>query len=103
MKKNDSKSPLHDADRVVDMGACSEAPFRHVALMKEGKVIGNGRVLKCEEGKPLPTDTDIVMCDGHGKIVDRMRIDGPAQVASPSYRQNYDSVFGKKRPSKELN
>jgi len=103
-KKKKSKSLLSKADQVIDVGACGESPYRHVVLMKQGKPIGATRARHCEHGKPLPNDSEIVFCDSKdGKIVDRMRTGGPAQVATEQYRDNYDGIFGKKKSSKKLN
>lgn len=92
---------------MVDLGACeTHDGRRHVAWLKDGKPVSVGHASRAEEGMPLPPDADgIVWVDSKdGRIVDRMSLRGPAQVASPKYRDNYDAIFGaKKKPSKELN
>ena len=82
-------------DRLIDMGEC-EPGVRHVAAVKGGRHVRFGHARRCPEGRPLPSNCNLYHVDRRdGRVVGRTRLgNGPAQVASKEYRENYDAIFG---------
>lgn len=61
------------------------------------------RFVRVKDGDPIPPGQELIHVgkpgrDGWRKVTTLYR-SGPAQVATPSYRENYDRVFG----SREVN
>lgn len=60
------------------------------------------RVTVARDGAPVPPGAELAQVDGpcvdgwHG-ITSLFGGDGPAQVATPAYRDGYDRIFGKKQ------
>ena len=63
------------------------------------------RVAKVVEGAPLPAEAKQVIWHDGTTVTETFDCPsaGPAQVATPAYREGYDRVFGKRATSKELN
>jgi hypothetical protein len=60
-----------------------------------------GPAVPAQDGKPIPEGVELVHlgpadCEGW-RNVEMTFMRGPAQVASPAYREGYDRIFGKKR------
>lgn len=93
------------ATKIVPLGHCNEHGSELVAATtNDGRVTAITHAERVEDGESLPTDTDLYWTDDDGTVVDSMRLgSGPAQVATSTYRENYDAIFGKKKPNKELN
>jgi len=54
------------------------------------------------DGVPLAPGSEVVdveaaSTDGWHKMTSLYKVPGPAQVATPAYREGYDRVFGKKQ------
>jgi hypothetical protein len=57
-------------------------------------------VHRAVDGAPLPPDVEILNVNGECRdgwhTVTSLGRTGPAQVATPAYREGYDRIFGKK-------
>lgn len=66
---------------------------------------GEVREVTCtpsEDGVPLApgaevVDVEVAAEDGWHKLTSLYKMPGPAQVATPAYREGYDRIFGKKQ------
>lgn len=77
------------------------APGTRVAIRRDAK--GEERVVsvcKGDDGKPLLPNTEVASVSAHSEDgwheVQTLYRNGPAQVATPAYREGYDRIFGKK-------
>lgn len=97
LKMSDSDKPAlpYGADTLIPIGGCSDGR-EHVLALKDGVPVAATHVRRVTDGQPLP-DGELFWVDSNtGRVVDSMRIgNGPAQVATPAYRQGWDAVFGK--------
>lgn len=89
------------------------APGVRLALRRQGDEVREVLVRSVRDGESIPPGAEVAMvgapscgCGGghrheltplykHGE--QRATADGPAQVATPSYRAGYDRIFGKKQ------
>lgn len=74
---------------------------RAVARQRDNRLeIGMVRPLR--EGQPIPEGVELIRVDnpdctcGGWQDVETLRGGGPAQVATPAYRDGYDRIFGGK-------
>lgn len=102
---NDSEGLPPEGAQLINLGDCPSGGH-HVVAVKDDQIVGAGTLRPVKEGQPLPPDSVFVTTD-KGVVKSAVRIkaagSGPAQVASPTYRNNFDRIFGAKKPSKELN
>lgn len=96
-------SVFDDVDHIEDLGPCSQGS-RHVLMRKDGQPVRVGHARKIPDGAPLPPGKNVCFTDDDGHIIHRMKVEGPAQVATPAYRSGWDQIFGtKKKRRSELN
>lgn len=78
------------------------APGTHIGVMRRNGETNLVQLTKAEDGQPLHPDQELVSlgdpaCDcGHVRSFTSLHHEGPAQVATPAYREGYDRIFGKK-------
>ena len=102
MKRGTKDAPTEDTRDELCFGP-EIAPGVHSALRRspDGEV-RQVAVRVAEDGVPVNSgelaqlDDDSCECGQWRKITTIYKA-GPAQVATPAYRKNYDGVFGKKR------
>lgn len=82
-------------DSLHEAGECPEGGV-HMIASKDGRPVGMTHMERLEEGRPIPPGRTVYYTDDDGHIVDTFRY-GPAQVASPRYRDGWDAVFGKQK------
>lgn len=97
---DDGPGPPLGAD-IVDLGECEEGGGKHhLAAFKDGRLVGVGHATQLRDGVPL-NDGDVVVHTKEGKVVSKTSLaagNGPAQVATKTYRSNYDRIFGEPKP-----
>jgi hypothetical protein len=102
------KTGMPDAKKKGIVHVLAEAPDGHrlVARESEGEVRVGALCPHVEEGKPFLPGREYVhlekRADGAYDCESLFGGDGPAQVASESYRSGWDAIWGKK-PASELN
>jgi hypothetical protein len=91
------------ADTLVPLGKCDDTGSEHMLAVKDGAPVAVAHMNRVEDGKPIPQDTDIFYVDSKdGRVIDSVRIgNGPAKVATRSYRAGWDNIFGKKKKSEK--
>lgn len=61
---------------------------------------------RLKEGQSLPQDTEVIVLSRESKESDIFDVHviskGPARVATPQYRENYDAIFGKPNTKREV-
>lgn len=85
-------------------------------IRKRGEQLEAGTVRRLEQGKPIhgevvrlrPREQFPMVCDVEvelpGPAAPRgTTLSGPAQVATDSYRKNWDAIYGSRKPSSTLN
>lgn len=81
------------------------ADGKHEIVRRRGGDLELGILAPVQEGRPLPPGAELVMVStkGKGGWFDTKTVykSGPAQVATPAYRDGYDRIFGKKRATVE--
>lgn len=92
-----SEDSQQHPDHLIPMGDCPDsAGMKHAIAVKDGRPVGIHHVRECHDGEPLPHGQDLYFVDRKtGRVVDHMKIDGPAQVATDRYRNGWDAIFGK--------
>lgn len=82
------------------------APGEHAAYRRRGEEIETGVVRTMKDGQPITEGAELVQvktnkgCDmncGGWHEAKSVYKNGPAQVATPKYRDGYDRIFGKKK------
>jgi hypothetical protein len=84
-------------------------------IRKRGERIETGTVRRLEQGKPIhgevvrlrPREHSPMVCDVEVEVAapahaTPLASSGPAQVATESYRKNWDAIYGQTRKSREL-
>ena len=78
-------------------------PNERWAMRRNGDELTLGTLAPLKEGKPLRENAEIVAfkdAEYHDwqdvEVLYKNMSGGPAQVATPAYRENYDRIFGKK-------
>lgn len=100
-KKKDNGLP-HGADRLLDAGECGDG-MRHMVATKSGVPVAVTHMRRVEDGECLQPGDRVYYVDEDGRVVDTFSTGpGPAQVATPKYRNGWDAIFGKK-DSADLN
>ncbi len=98
---SEDNQPLPTGAKIYDLGESAEEPSRRrVAIVGEDKVI-YGEASRHPDGVPLDPEATYMYVDENSTVRDSFRLsggNGPAQVSTPAYRNNYDAIF-----SKELN
>jgi hypothetical protein len=95
MSNDEKKCPMEDVVMLgPDLGNGMRPAIRHTS----GCEVSFGTVVDVKDGQPIPEGATMMTLEarenGPGfKVVDEYR-HGPAQVATPAYRQNYDRIFG---------
>jgi len=116
-----ASEPRPDADRDVAIVCGVSDDGQGVDIIrKRGERIETGTVRRLEQGKPIhgevvrlrPRDRFPMICDVEVEVPARERPDGhhgapastsgPAQVATETYRKNWDAIYGRK-PDPMLN
>jgi hypothetical protein len=85
-------------------------------IRKRGERLEAGTVRRLEQGKPIhgevvrlrPRDQFPMVCDVEVELPgppakQAATLSGPAQVATDSYRKNWDAIYGSRKPSSTLN
>ncbi len=80
-------------------------PDTHIALRRQGDEVREVLVRPLRDGTPIHEGTEIATMgnareDANGatwRPLTSIYRHGPAQVATPSYRDGYDRIFGKKQ------
>ena len=84
-------------------------------IRKRGERIEAGTVRRLEQGKPIhgevvrlrPREQFPMICDVEVEVPSRtptaMSSSGPAQVATETYRKNWDAIYGSRKPGSVLN
>jgi len=95
MKKESSKDQ-------VSLGPVIAPGVRAVAR-KRGDAIEVGAVKSLREGESIPENVELIRvdnpnctCGGWQDVESLGTVNGPAQVATPAYREGYDRIFGGK-------
>lgn len=87
-------------ERVSLLHECKE----HIIVRGED---GVPREYRPAEGKAIPPGQPLVFFDPVEGKPDQLEMRtvnvGPSKVSSPKYRKGWDSVFGRKKPKKEVN
>lgn len=87
----------------IQFGPELEGGGRMVAR-RRGNVVEYGTMKDPEYGRPMAPNSELIRVgardeDGwHDVTVLYSNRSGPAQVATPQYREGYDRIFGKKQP-----
>jgi hypothetical protein len=85
-------------------------------IRKRGERIETGTVRRLEQGKPIhgevvrlrPREHSPMVCDVEVEVAAPTHASppaatsGPAQVATETYRKNWDAIYGQTRKSREL-
>lgn len=85
-------------------------------IRKRGERLEAGTVRRLEQGKPIhgevvrlrPREQFPMVCDVEVELPGppsqkAAALSGPAQVATDSYRKNWDAIYGSRKPSTTLN
>jgi len=74
------------------------------AIRRNCEEISFGTFTEVKEGQPIPDGAELVHLSGENEdgwrdvtSVYKRESSGPAQVATPQYRENYDRIFGAKQ------
>jgi len=93
------------------------SPGRRIAVRRRGDEVTVGTFGGMKEGRPIPEGAELVRVDptchdgwhdatvlySHSALepepeeVEETHGSGPAQVATPAYREGYDRIFGKQK------
>ncbi|HEY6877923.1 MAG TPA: hypothetical protein VI299_07875 [Polyangiales bacterium] len=75
-----------------------------VSKLKEGEPVHGELVrLTPRPESPLLCDVSVELPSTQRPGAQRLSHGGPAQVATPDYRANWDAIWSKKKPSSQLN
>lgn len=109
---NTASSAESPRDTVLIHGVSEDGEKLAVLRAREDRVEA-GIVSKLKEGEPVhgelvrlsPRPESPLLCDVKVELPSAQRLShgGPAQVATPDYRANWDAIWSKKRPSSQLN
>ena len=91
-----------------------ESEHGHAVVRKRAETVEIGELRAVQEGKPIHGEVVRLQPreDGAGRLFDVETLaarptvaagHGPAQVATETYRTNYDAIFGARKASGELN
>jgi hypothetical protein len=84
-------------------------------IRKRGERLETGTVRRLEQGKPIhgevvrlrPREQFPMVCDVEVELAGPPQkaatLSGPAQVATDSYRKNWDAIYGNRKPGSTLN
>jgi hypothetical protein len=113
--KATSKAAKASEDKVLIHGVSADGE-KLAVLRARGDRVEAGVVSKVKEGEPLhgelvkltPNPEFPLLCDVEVEYAapnapGKRSHDGPAQVATASYRANWDAIFSKKKPNAQLN
>lgn len=77
---------------------------RSAAIRQRDGKIESGTFREAKEGQPIPEGVELLHVDAPDEdgwrevtSVYGRRAAGPAQVATPAYRESYDRIFGKQK------
>ena len=74
---------------------------RGAAIRRHDGAVEFGTFMETKEGQPIPEGAELIRVgpedDDGWRDVTTVYKSGPAQVATPAYREGYDRVFGKKQ------
>jgi hypothetical protein len=125
-KSTDNKSPAAGAAGRTEVAAKAEPDVAVVCgisddgqgidiIRKRGERIETGTVRRLEQGKPIhgevvrlrPREHSPLVCDVEVEVPAPTQsapavTSGPAQVATESYRKNWDAIYGAGRKSRSL-
>jgi hypothetical protein len=95
MSDDDPTAP----DHLVNLGECEDGTT-HVVGLKDGRPVRAGHARLVKDGQTLPPHGDVYFIDTDtGRVMSHTRLgNGPAQVATPTYRKNWDAIFGAQDP-----
>jgi hypothetical protein len=79
-------------------------PDQKAVIRRRDGAVGSGVLMKVEDGQPIPEGSELIhvgAADDEGwhdvtSLYTHER-GGPAQVATPAYRDGYDRIFGKQK------
>lgn len=90
---------------IAILGQSCEHGIPMIRINPETKTMGVGMLQPAPEGQPLPEGAEHVHLEHHHGNVFSLRTlaagNGPAQVASSAYRNNYDTIFGTRPRGKQ--
>lgn len=100
---NDAPQPPKKPDVVLLGPPTSDGDGVHVLRAREER-IETGELRALREGKPVvgeivslkPREGNPRVCDVESTFTPPAQAKGPAQVATPAYRENWDQIFAKK-------
>ncbi len=96
------KHDHHGQDFIV-LGPPTQGGGQMAIRHREDHVVEVCELRKAEDGKPLPENAELIKLSGEGptykveSIYDGRK--GPSKVATKVYRDNFDTIFGKKSVS----
>lgn len=93
--------PVDDHIRLIE----SIAPGKCIVERRRGDEVTVGVASTPEDGKPLAPGSELVHVENpNTEVWQRITVifkAGPAQVATPAYREGYDRIFGGNRKTAE--
>jgi hypothetical protein len=104
----------HGGDVAIVCGVSDDGQSLDI-IRKRGERIEAGTVRRLEQGKPIhgevvrlrPREQFPMICDVEVEVPSRMQPalsnSGPAQVATETYRKNWDAIYGSRKPGSVLN
>jgi hypothetical protein len=116
-RSSDERLAQRDPDVAIVCGVSDDGQGVDI-IRKRGERIETGTVRRLEQGKPIhgevvrlrPREHFPLICDVEVEVPARDRTDaptptsGPAQVATETYRKNWDAIYGRTRkPASMLN
>lgn len=73
----------------------------HATIQRQDGSVQVGTFHEMHEGQPLPEGSELVHVNYHPKNEwhdsETVHRSGPAQVATPAYREGHERIFGKKQ------
>jgi hypothetical protein len=79
-------------------------PGRGAAIRRHDGGLGVGTFMEVKDGQPIPEGAELIQVgaedsDGWRDVttVYKSERSGPAQVATPKYREGHDRIFGKQK------
>ncbi len=106
-------TPTADADVAVICGLSDDGNGLEI-IRKRGERLESGTVRRLEQGKPIhgevvrlrPRENQPLVCDVEVQVPSQSpavsNTSGPAQVATETYRKNWDAIYGRSKKARSL-